>query len=128
MKRIFHAFFAVIAATVLLTVPNSTAWASGTFNSRWVNLVSRDDGRYVGTLEVQITTYGNATYHADLFGPGFSYHLKDEYVTGNRRYIDYKTLNRVFNEGDRICAQGWKADGHGGYSSVGLPCFTIHAS
>lgn len=128
MKRMFNAVLALTAAAMFMVVPNSAAWASGTFSNGWVRIVSRDDGRYIGTLEVQIYTYGNATYHADLFGPGFSYHLKDEYVTGMRRYIDYKTLNHVYNEGDVICAQGWKADGHGKYISVGLPCFTIHAS
>jgi len=127
MKKMIRIGAALGTAALLVTGLASPASASGKFNSGSTSIVSRDDGLYVGTLEVQVYTYGAASYHADIWGPGFKRNLKTEYVTGNRRYIDYVKLNRVFREGDRICAQGWKYNGHG-YDSLGLPCFTIHAS
>jgi hypothetical protein len=126
MKNVLRAGVSVGAALLMVAGLATTASAHGSWNNGWTTVVSRNDGLYIGTLEVQIETYGAASYHASAWGPGFSTNLKTEYVTGNRRYIGYLVLNRYFHSGDRICAEGWKYNGHG-YTGQGLPCFTIRA-
>jgi hypothetical protein len=126
MKQLLRMGAALGAAILMVAGLATTASASGTFRNGRTELVSRDSGVYVGTLEVRIYTWGAASYHASIWGPGFSRNLKTEYVTGNRRYVAYLVLNRYFHSGDRICAEGWKYNGSG-YDGIGLPCFTIRA-
>ena len=113
------------AAAMIVSVSGPAA-AAGEWNNHQTTIISRDHGLYIGTLEVAVwTTNIPASYHTRVWGPGFSVNTKSEYVGAFRTYRDWVPLNRVFPAGSRICAEGWRYNGHGGYDSIGLPCFTV---
>lgn len=117
---------AVLAGVLaILAVTTGTASAHGEFSNNQTTLITRDDGRYIGTLEVAVWTQNvQASYHVHVWGPGFNLNTKTENVGAFRTYRDYVPLNRAFKDGDRICGEGWRSTGSG-YQSMGLPCFTI---
>lgn len=131
LRRVTAATAVLAAASATALAASSPASADGTWCSQATCLKTEDAGVYIGTLEVSVETWGGpfdtGDYHVHVWGPGFDQNTKTETITGWHTYRDYIQLNRVFNVGDVICAEGWRKT-NSGYQSGGLPCFTITRS
>ncbi|NUS71912.1 MAG: hypothetical protein HOQ05_00745 [Corynebacteriales bacterium] len=125
MARSMAVMGVAVAAALAVLLTSNPASADGSWSNHQTTIISRDAGLYIGTLEVAVWTQNiPASYHARVWGPGFSVDTKSEYVGAFRTYRDWVKVDRVFAEGAVICAEGWRYNGHG-YDSIGLPCFTV---
>ena len=123
-RRITKLALVAAAALGLVIGLNSTALASGSFENNQTIMIIRDNGQYVGTVEVAIWTGNGArgNVHARVWGAGFSGFTQSQNVGRFTTYRGYIKVNRVLPVGSKICAEGFW-----GTQSVGLPCATIKA-
>ena len=121
---------AVSVAMVGAVAP--TANASGSFRNNNAEFRTYDNGRYVGDVDTFIQCVRtSATYHARVWGPGFSYNTgaahRDRQNVCRTVGIGRIRVDRVLPQGSQLCMELWRHTG-GGYVSEGLPCATIKAN
>jgi hypothetical protein len=121
-RRATKLLLVAAAALGMVIGLNSPAMAAGRFENNQTTMIIRDNGVYVGTIEVAIWTSNapRGDVQARVFGPGFSGWTRSEDVGSFRTYRGYLKVDRVLPAGSRVCAEGFW-----GSSSVGLPCATI---